>query len=71
MASSVILTLWWASYWSRRPFKNLNGLLLGGLAHHDRLEPALQRGVLFDVLAVFVHGGGADDLQFAPGQGGL
>ena len=42
-----------------------------GFAHHDRLEPALQGRVLFNVLAVFVDGGGADDLQLAPGQGGL
>ena len=34
----------------------------------DRLEPALERGVLLDVLAVLVERGGADGLQLAAGQ---
>src|SRR5207302_10075304 len=34
----------------------------------DRLEPALQGGVLLQVLAVFVKCGGADRLELAPGQ---
>ncbi len=38
------------------------------LAHLDRLEPTLQRGVLLQVLAVLVEGGGADGLQLATGQ---
>ena len=37
----------------------------------DRLEAALERCVLFDVLAVFIQRGCADDLHFAAGQGGL
>ena len=37
-----------------------NGVLDDRLVDQHRLEPALQRGVLFDVLAVFVEGGGAD-----------
>ena len=41
------------------------------LAHLHRLEPALQRGVLLDVLAVLVERGGADRLQLAAGQLGL
>ena len=50
---------------------DLDGILDGGLLHNDRLEPALQGGVLFNILAVFREGGGADDLNLAPGQGGL
>ena len=42
-----------------------------GSVHRHRLEPALQGGVLFNVLAVLVEGGGADDLDLSPGQGGL
>ena len=38
------------------------------LAHLDRLEAALQRRVLLDVLAVLVERGGADRLQLAAGQ---
>ena len=42
-----------------------------GSADEDRLEPARQRGVLFDVLAVFVERGRADAMQFAARQRGL
>ena len=45
-----------------------NGVLHRGLVHLYGLEPALQRGVLFNVLAVFVQRGGADAVQLAPGQ---
>ena len=38
------------------------------LLHLDRLEPALERGVLLQVLAVLVDGRGTDGLQLAPGQ---
>ena len=48
-----------------------NGILHRRLRHHHRLEPALQGGVLFDVLAVLVQGGGADAVQLAAGQQGL
>jgi hypothetical protein len=51
--------------------EDLDGVRDGGLVHRDGLEAALQSGVLFDVLAVFAEGGGADDLDLAPGQGGL
>ena len=45
---------------------------LGGwLAHLHGLEAALQGGVLFDVLAVFVQRGCADALQLSSGEGGL
>ena len=42
-----------------------------GLIDHDRLEAAFERRVAFDVLAVFVQGGGADDLQLAARKRGL
>lgn len=38
------------------------------LTHLHRLEAALQRGVLLDVLAVFVERGGADRLQFTASE---
>ena len=45
-----------------------DGVLHRGLGHHDRLEAALQRGVLFDILAVLVEGGGTNAVQLTPGQ---
>ena len=42
-----------------------------GFLHPHGLEPALQRLVLLDILAVLVEGGGTDDLDLAAGQGGL
>ncbi len=36
--------------------------------YEHRLEAALQRLVFFDMLAVFIQGGGADTVQFATGQ---
>ena len=48
-----------------------DGVLDRRLGDEDRLEPARQRGVLFDVLAVFVERGGADAMQFAARQRGL
>ena len=43
----------------------------GGLADEDRLEAAFERGVLLDVLAVFVERRRADAAQFAARQGRL
>ena len=40
----------------------------GRLAHVHRLEAALERGVLLDVLAVLVERGRADRAQLAPGE---
>ena len=54
-----------------QPLQNGHGVLRRGLAHGDRLEPALQRGVFFNVLAVLVEGGGADDPDLTPAQSGL
>ena len=38
------------------------------LAHEHLLEPALERGVLLDVLAVLVERGRADHAQLAAGE---
>ena len=51
--------------------EDLNGQVDVRLRHVDRLEAALQGGVLLDVLAVLVERGGADGLQLAAGQLGL
>ena len=48
-----------------QPLHDAQGLLLVGLADRDGLETALKSAVLFQVLAVFVYGGGADDLDLA------
>ena len=42
-----------------------------GLLDLDRLEAALERGVLLEVLSVLVRRGGTDGLQLATGQHGL
>src|SRR5215218_6688071 len=51
--------------------EDVYGVVHGGLAHQDRLEAALQGGVLLYVLAVLVDGGRPDDVQLAPRQSGL
>ena len=43
-------------------------ILDGRLGDHDRLEPALEGGVLLDIFPVFVECRGADAVQLAPGQ---
>ena len=43
-------------------------VLHGWLAHVDLLEATLQCGILFDVLAVLVQGGGTDQAQLTSGQ---
>ncbi len=48
-----------------------DGVFDARLADEDRLEATLERGVFFDVLAIFVEGCGADAVQLAPGQHGL
>ena len=48
--------------------EDLDGVRHRRLAHLDRLEAALERGVLLEVLAVLVERGGADRLQLAAGQ---
>ena len=39
-----------------------------GLGHENRLETPRQGGVLFDMFAIFVQGGGADAMQFTARQ---
>ncbi|BAS06912.1 hypothetical protein AHiyo4_03340 [Arthrobacter sp. Hiyo4] len=51
--------------------EDLDRVRNGGLLDLDRLEAALQRSVLLDVLAVLIQGGGTDGLQFTAGQHGL
>lgn len=51
--------------------EDLQRVLDAGLRHRHRLEAPLQRRVLLDILAVFVEGGGSDDLDLPTGQGGL
>ena len=51
--------------------KDGDGVLHRGLVDHDGLEPPLQGGVLLDVLAVLVEGGGPDAVELPPGQHGL
>ena len=48
--------------------EDLDGLLEGGLLHHDRLEASLEGSVALDVLAVLVQRRGADALQLAARQ---
>ena len=45
-----------------------DGILHRRLRNQHRLEPPLQGGVLFDVLAVFVEGGGPDAMELPTGQ---
>ena len=51
--------------------EDLDGLIGRRLVDRNRLEAALKRRVLLDVLAVFVERGRADDLDIAARQGGL
>ena len=51
--------------------KDGDGLVDGGGVNPDGLKTALEGGVLLDVFAVLVHGGGTDALEFAAGEGGL
>ncbi|MNF70775.1 hypothetical protein D3C84_526990 [compost metagenome] len=48
-----------------------DGVLLARLVHQHLLEAALEGGVLFDVLAILIQGGGTDAVQLTPGQGRL
>ena len=51
--------------------QDLERILHIRLVDRNRLEAALERGVLFDVLAILGEGRRADDLNFAAGKGGL
>ncbi len=48
--------------------ENFNRFFNRRLFHQDRLETALQRGIAFDVLAIFIQRRRADALQFAARQ---
>ena len=54
-----------------QPLQDVDGQSDRGLIDLDRLEPALERGVLFQVLAVLVERGRADRLQLAPASIGF
>ena len=48
-----------------------DGILHGRFGNHNRLETTLQGGIFFNVLTVFVQGGGTDTVELTPGQHGL
>jgi hypothetical protein len=50
------------------PAQDGDGIRHGRLTHKDRLEPPLQRRILFDVFAVLAQGRGAYNMELAPGQ---
>ena len=54
-----------------QPLEDLDCLAHAGLGDLDRLEAALEGGVLLEMLAVLVERGCADGLQLATGQHGL
>ncbi len=51
--------------------KDQQRIVGGRFVHVDGREPALQRGILLDVLAVLVQRGRADDVQFSARKGGF
>ena len=51
--------------------QDCNTVFDGGFIHRNRLETPLQGGVLFNVLAVFREGRGADHLDLTAGKRGL
>ena len=51
--------------------KDRHGVLHAGLSHENLLEPTLESGVLFDVLAILIQGGRADQAKLTPGEHGL
>ena len=51
--------------------EDIDGFILGGFFHQHGLEAALERGIRFDVFAVFIQRGGANHLQFATRERGL
>ena len=51
--------------------ENRDAVFNGRLIHRHRLEPALQCGVFFNMLAVLGEGRGTDHLDLTAGEGGL
>ena len=52
----------------RKTVEDLHRLRGGGFFHLHPAKAALQRGILLDVGAELLIGGGADELQLAPGK---
>ena len=50
------------------PSQDANGVFDGRLADVYLLEPTLESWIFFDVFAVLVEGGGADEMKFASGE---
>jgi hypothetical protein len=48
--------------------EDVDGVRQRRLVHLDGLEPALESGILLEVLAVLIEGGRTDGLQLATGQ---
>jgi hypothetical protein len=69
-ASSVNVALWWSSYLAADALAGWRSVSsTRGRLDLDGLEAALERGVLLDVLAVFVERGRADALELAAARG--
>ena len=64
----MIVTRWWRLVLVAEALQDLDRVGERRLVDLDRLEAALEGGVLLDVLAVLVGGGGADGLQLAAGE---
>ena len=69
-ASSWMRTPWWTSS-ARAARAGSRWCPRRSARRPDRLEAALERGVLLDVLAVLVEGGRADAVELAAGEHGL
>ena len=54
-----------------QPAKDLDRLRYSRLFDIDGRKPPFERGILFNILAVFVDGGRADGLQLPARQHGL
>ena len=53
------------------PPQNRDGVFHRRLIDDHLLKPAFQRGIFFDVLAIFIQRRRADAVQLAPGQSRL
>ena len=51
-----------------QPFQNLDGIFGIGRIHNNRLEAAFERGILLDILAVFVNRRRTNALEFTTGK---
>ena len=68
IAASLMRTPWCSFVAVLQAAQDGDGVFDGRLGNQHGLEAALERRVLFDVLAVFVERGGADGAQLAAGQ---